>query len=74
MVLVKIGTPSNRAYSSLQLERLNLPYFIPNQALVKPLEKESGYLPDVLILNRANLAANLYGKNLQLLLKVHQSL
>lgn len=42
---------------TLEFKRLNLPYFIPNQALVKPLEKESGYLPDVLILNRANLAA-----------------
>lgn len=42
---------------TVEFKRLNLPYFIPNQALVKPLEKESGYLPDVLILNRANLAA-----------------
>lgn len=42
---------------TIEFDRLNLPYFIPNQALVKPLEKESGYLPDVLILNRANLAA-----------------
>lgn len=42
---------------TVEFDRLNLPYFIPNQALVKPLEKESGYLPDVLIINRANLAA-----------------
>ncbi|MBD2005423.1 MULTISPECIES: Uma2 family endonuclease [Cyanophyceae] len=42
---------------TVEFDRLNLPYFIPNQALVKPLEKESGYLPDVLILNRVNLAA-----------------
>ena len=42
---------------TVEFKRLNLPYFIPNQALVKPLEKESGYLPDVLILNRPNLAA-----------------
>ncbi|MEH2339446.1 Uma2 family endonuclease [Nostoc sp.] len=35
--------------------RLNLPYFIPKTALVKPLEKESGYSPDVLLLNRPNL-------------------
>ncbi|HEY9675365.1 MAG TPA: Uma2 family endonuclease [Waterburya sp.] len=41
----------------VEFNRVNLPYFIPDQALVKPLEKESGYLPDVLILNRANLAA-----------------
>ena len=42
---------------TVEFDRLNLPYFIPNQALVKPPAKESGYLPDVLILNRANLAA-----------------
>ncbi|MBD1933125.1 MULTISPECIES: Uma2 family endonuclease [Cyanophyceae] len=42
---------------TVEFKRLSLPYFIPNQALVKPLEKESGYLPDVLILNRTNLAA-----------------
>ena len=42
---------------AMQFERLNLPYFIPKQALVKPPDKESGYLPNVLILNRANLAA-----------------
>jgi len=32
-----------------------LPYGIPNQAIVRPAEKNSGYLPDVLVLNRANL-------------------
>ncbi|WP_375472680.1 Uma2 family endonuclease [uncultured Nostoc sp.] len=35
--------------------RLNLPYFIPKTALVKPPESESAYSPDVLILNRSNL-------------------
>ncbi|MBC6433429.1 Uma2 family endonuclease [Nostoc sp. HG1] len=35
--------------------RLNLPYFIPKTALVKPSENESAYSPDVLILNRPNL-------------------
>lgn len=42
---------------TVEFDRLNLPYFIPNQALVKPPEKDSGYLPDVLILNRSNLAS-----------------
>ncbi|HBL10424.1 MAG TPA: hypothetical protein DD379_03245 [Cyanobacteria bacterium UBA11162] len=42
---------------TVEFKRLKLPYFIPNQALVKPPGKESGYLPDLLILNRANLAA-----------------
>jgi Uma2 family endonuclease len=36
--------------------RLNLPYFIPKTALVKPPENESAYSPDVLLLNRPNLA------------------
>lgn len=35
--------------------RLKLPFFIPKVALVKPLENESGYSPDVLVLNRNNL-------------------
>ncbi|WP_427157555.1 Uma2 family endonuclease [Aliinostoc sp. HNIBRCY26] len=35
--------------------RLNLPYFIPKTALVKPPENESAYSPDVLLLNRPNL-------------------
>jgi Uma2 family endonuclease len=40
---------------TLEFKRLNLPYFIPNQAIVKPPERESGYFPDVLILNDAAL-------------------
>lgn len=32
--------------------RLNLPYRIPKTALVKPPESETGYSPDVLLLNR----------------------
>jgi Uma2 family endonuclease len=40
---------------TLEFRRLNLPYFIPNQAIVKPPERESGYFPDVLILNNAAL-------------------
>jgi len=42
---------------TVEFERLNLPYFIPKQALVKPPENESAYSPDVLILNEANLAS-----------------
>ncbi len=41
---------------SVEFDRLNLPYFIPNQAIVKPPKKESGYFPDVLLLNRPNLS------------------
>ncbi len=40
---------------TLEFRRLNLPYFIPKQALVKIPDRESGYSPDVLILNRPNL-------------------
>lgn len=40
---------------TLEYTRLNLPYFIPKTAFVKPLENESAYSPDVLILNRPNL-------------------
>lgn len=35
--------------------RLNLPYFIPKTALVKPPEDASGYSPDILLLNHPNL-------------------
>jgi len=39
----------------VEIKRLGLPYGIPNQVIVRPLEKDSGYFPDVLVLNRANL-------------------
>ncbi|MEH2198853.1 Uma2 family endonuclease [Nostoc sp.] len=39
----------------VEIKRLGLPYFMPNQAIVRPPEKDSGYFPDVLVLNRANL-------------------
>ncbi len=40
----------------VQIKRLGLPYGIPNQVIVRPPEKDSGYFLDVLVLNRANLA------------------
>jgi len=40
---------------TLEYSRLNLPYGIPKTALVKPLENESAYSPDVLVLNLPNL-------------------
>ena len=42
---------------TLELVRLNRSYLIPKQALVKPPENESAYSPDILILNRPNLAS-----------------
>ena len=38
-----------------EYKRLNLPYFIRSQALVKPPDGELAYLPDILLLNRPNL-------------------
>ncbi|MEM9927194.1 MAG: Uma2 family endonuclease [Cyanobacteria bacterium P01_D01_bin.50] len=40
---------------AVEVKRLNLPYFIPKQALVKSSSSESSYSPDVLLLNRSNL-------------------
>ncbi|MEG4441734.1 Uma2 family endonuclease [Microcoleus sp. AT9_B5] len=40
---------------AVQINHLGLPYGIPNQAIVRPPEKDSSYFPDVLVLNRANL-------------------
>ncbi|MEG3907660.1 Uma2 family endonuclease [Microcoleus sp. w1-18aA5] len=40
----------------VEIKRLGLPYGIPRQVIVRPPEKDSGYLPDVLVLNRGNLA------------------
>jgi len=42
---------------TVEFERLNLPYFIPKQALVKSPDSTSAYAPDILILNEANLAS-----------------
>ena len=44
---------------TVQFDRLNLPYFIPKQALVKSSENESAYSPDIPILNETNLASEL---------------
>lgn len=40
---------------TLEFRRLNLAYFIPKQALVKVSNNDTGYSPDILILNRENL-------------------
>ncbi|MBD2496317.1 Uma2 family endonuclease [Nostoc sp. FACHB-280] len=41
---------------TVEFSRLDIPFFIPNQVIVRPLEKDSGYFPDVLVINQANLA------------------
>ncbi len=40
---------------TVEFDRLNLPYFIASKVLVKPLDKDSAYFPDVLVLNKENL-------------------
>jgi Uma2 family endonuclease len=40
---------------SVEINHLGLPYGIPRQVIVRPPEKDSGYCPDILVLNRANL-------------------
>ncbi|MEM7553379.1 MAG: Uma2 family endonuclease [Cyanobacteria bacterium P01_A01_bin.84] len=39
-----------------EIKRLGLPYSIPSKVIVKPPEKDTGYFPDILVLNRQNLA------------------
>jgi Uma2 family endonuclease len=46
----------------VEIKRLGLPYGIPNQVIVRPPEKDSGYFPDVLVLNRANLVKEILWK------------
>jgi Uma2 family endonuclease len=41
---------------SAKIDGLNLPYVIPNQVIVRPEGKDSGYFPDLLVLNPGNLA------------------
>lgn len=42
---------------NVEFERLALPYLIPKQALVKAFDRESGYSPDVLVVNQKNLSS-----------------
>lgn len=40
---------------AVAIKQQGLPYVIPNPAIVRPASKESGYFPDILVLNRDNL-------------------
>ncbi len=40
----------------VQIDRYELPYSIPGDCLLKPLEDESGYQPDVIVLDREQLS------------------
>ena len=48
---------------NVEFDRLNLPYFIPKTVIVKLAEDESGYSPDVLVLNSDNLIKEPVWKN-----------
>ncbi|MGB3532204.1 MAG: Uma2 family endonuclease [Microcoleaceae cyanobacterium] len=48
---------------TVEFDRLDLPYFIAPKVLVKPEGKESGYLPDILVLDRRNLVNEPLYKN-----------
>jgi Uma2 family endonuclease len=55
------GTHSNiTGFISLklgvQIDRYELPYSIPGDCLLKPLDDESGYQPDVIVLNKGELS------------------
>jgi Uma2 family endonuclease len=42
---------------AVEIDRLSLPYLIPRQAIVKPIDNDqSGYYPDLVVLDRSALA------------------
>jgi Uma2 family endonuclease len=41
---------------SVEMDRLELPYFIPKSCTVKPFSEQSGYLPDVVVVDQTKLA------------------
>lgn len=44
-------------YLFMQILRLKLPYFIPRECIIRAVMGESGYEPDVIVLDRAAVAA-----------------
>lgn len=40
----------------IEIERLHLPYFIPKECLIKPIREQSGYEPDVIVLDEQSIA------------------
>ena len=39
----------------IEIERLNLPYFIPKECVIKPMREESGYELDIIVLNEQTI-------------------
>ncbi len=48
------GEISGKLY--LEIDRLNLPYLIPRESIVKSIDGKSGYEPDVIVLDREMLS------------------
>lgn len=51
----QVGGYLNRRLS-VEMDRLELPYFIPKSCTVKPFSEQSGYLPDVVVVDQTKLA------------------
>lgn len=51
----QVGGYLNRRLS-VEMDRLELPYFIPKSCTVKPFGEQSGYLPDVIVVDQTKLA------------------
>jgi Uma2 family endonuclease len=46
----------------IEIDRLNLPWFIPQTCLVKADREDSGYLPDIIVLDKAAINDDPYWK------------
>ncbi|MEG3838975.1 Uma2 family endonuclease [Microcoleus sp. herbarium14] len=40
---------------NFEIRRLQLPYFIPKESVIKPMREESGYEPDIIVLNQETI-------------------
>ncbi|MFM9265836.1 Uma2 family endonuclease [Tychonema sp. BBK16] len=40
---------------NFEIRRLQLPYFIPKESVIKPMREESGYEPDIIVLNEQTI-------------------
>ncbi|EGJ30602.1 MAG: Uma2 family endonuclease [Moorea sp. SIO3B2] len=64
---------------TLEYTKMQLPYRIPQKALVKPKDKETGYNPDLLLIDRSHLASEplwqkkstvIHGESIPLIIEV----
>lgn len=61
-LIVKLG---------VQIERYELPCAIPGDCLLKPIDDESGYQPDIIVLNKAQLAEEIRWQKESIITKVN---